>query len=95
MSGMPAELTKPKSTEGGRWVNVVKRQEGAPALLGSWFSRQQTNQKQGAPNSCYHAATPTAFTPPSTTTAWSTMPGYSFPPSWLCIWAYPNALTGT
>ena len=25
---------------------VLKGQEGAPALLGQWFSRQQTNQKR-------------------------------------------------
>ena len=28
------ELIKPESTEGGRRVSVLKRQEGAPVLLG-------------------------------------------------------------
>ena len=30
----PLDLTKPESTEGGRRVSVLKRQEGAPVLLG-------------------------------------------------------------
>ena len=29
-----AYTVKPESTEGGRRVNVLKRQEGAPVLLG-------------------------------------------------------------
>ena len=35
-TGGPSEntLTKPESTEGGRRVSVLKRQEGAPVLLG-------------------------------------------------------------
>ena len=30
----PAELPNPESTEGGGWVSVLKRQEGAPLNLG-------------------------------------------------------------
>ena len=33
-SGAEARVVYPESTEGGRWVSLLKRQEGAPVLLG-------------------------------------------------------------
>ena len=33
-SGASTKILKPESTEGGRRVSVLKRQEGAPVLLG-------------------------------------------------------------
>ena len=31
---VPVAIVKPESTEGGRRVSVLRRQEGAPVLLG-------------------------------------------------------------
>ena len=36
-SAAPANPPNPESTEGGCRGSVLKRQEGAPALLGKWF----------------------------------------------------------